>query len=69
MPRFAIRVTSAAGEGMFVREGAVIGAGLVVTFRSRAQAQRTLEVMLPGIEDGEIATIIPFSRVPAEERD
>lgn len=69
MPSLAIRVTTPQGDDMYVREGRVAGQGPVVKFRSRADASRTLQIVMPGLEEGDIATIIPFSRVPVEERD
>jgi alpha-beta hydrolase superfamily lysophospholipase len=57
--RYAIRVTSADGAEMWLRHGAAPGRGPVVIFHSMREASVRLEFVKLGLDEGEVAHIVP----------
>lgn len=61
--QFVIRITNKRGADTFVRQGATT-AGALSIFHSPKHAQRTLEMLEPGLGDGARAAVIPLGQVP-----
>ena len=58
---WAIRVTYANGREAFLRHGGVIGRGPIVTFHSKAKADRDAACLRDGLDAGDIVTVIERS--------
>lgn len=59
---FAIRVTTADGDDMWVRDGATPGEGPISRFISRREAENTKDFLSQGLEDGTVAVVVPFPK-------
>lgn len=58
---WAIRVTFADGRVALVRQGGVIGRGLVASFYSEAKANEQAAVFRQGVEPGAVVTVFERS--------
>lgn len=58
---WAIRVTFANGKDAFLRHGGVIGRGPIVTFHSKAKAEREAAFVRHGCSSEDVVTVIERS--------
>jgi hypothetical protein len=58
---WAIRVTFANGREALLRQGGVIGRGLVASFYSQEQAEKQAAFIREGMEQGDIVTVFERS--------
>lgn len=66
MAKWMIRVTTAEGEDMFLWRGRTPGAGPIVQFRTKRDADINVEMVKPGLDNGEIVAVVPYDA--SEER-
>jgi hypothetical protein len=57
--RWAIRVTYPSGEDAYLRHGATVGEGPVVTFRTKRDAELNAEAYVqPGLDEGTVVSVV-----------
>lgn len=66
---FAVRVTDADGNDMYLRRGHRPGRGPIVKFRTRQDAEIAIETFMPGLDDDDVAVVVPYASVPADQFD
>ena len=60
-PSWAIRVIYAGGGTAFLRRGSVVGRGPIVTFHSKAAAEREAAFLRDGMDADDVITVIERS--------
>lgn len=59
--RWVIRVNFPNGAVAWLRHGSVVGAGPIVRFRSKRDAEINLEMVTAGLDEGCIASVVPIA--------
>jgi hypothetical protein len=63
MNRYVVRVVSADHKRVgFLRHGPVVGAGPIVRFPSRRKALAAVEMLKPGLDEGDIVDVMRVTR-------
>lgn len=55
-----VRVTTRHGDDMYLRRGAKPGIGPIVRFTSKLTADVHVDLIRPGLDDGEVASVVPY---------